>query len=161
MCGGFVSKVIGHRLPSQIQQVFDGEDLADKIGPAYLLMTTDDDGTPRPCMLSAGEIFVCDDRRIRIAVWPGSTSSKNLDRNQRVLLCFVAPGTVFYVKGRSRSLGKGASTQLQRFELNVDTVESDTHAGMPVGSPITFALEDDGPAQVVASWKRQIDDLKA
>ena len=155
-----MSKVVAHRLPTEIQQAFDGEDLADKVGLAYLLMTTDEDGTPRPCMLSAGEIFVFDDRRIRVALWPGSTSSKNLNSGQRVLLCFVAPGTVFYLKGRSQPLGEGAATQLQRFEIYVDTVESDTHAGMPVSSPITFTLEGDTPS-IIATWKRQIDDLKA
>lgn len=157
---GNVSQIVGDRLPDRIRSTFAGERLEEKIGPAFLLVTMDEDGTPRPCMLSAGEILAPDDRRLRFALWPGTTTGKNLARGQRALFCYVVPGSVFYVKGPARKLSDGPTTRLECFELSVETVESDMHAGMPVDSPITFRVEKDDPASVAASWERQIDDLR-
>ena len=67
-----MSKLIGDTIPSGLRQELDGEHLETKIGAAYLLVTADDDGTPRPCMLSAGEVLAVDDRRLRFALWKGS-----------------------------------------------------------------------------------------
>jgi hypothetical protein len=155
-----VSKLIGERLVEELRAAFDGDDLAAKIGPAYLLVTTDEDGTPRPCMLSAGEILAPDDRHLRVALWSGTTTGANLARGARVLFCYVAPGSVFYVKGRSSRLADGATTGLECFEITVEAVESDVHTGMPVDSPITFEVDAGDATKVAASWERQIADLR-
>ena len=139
----------------------DGTGLAGSVGKAYLLVTSDDDGTPRPCMLSAGELLAVDRRLVRLALWPGSRTSANLARGGRALLCHVAPRTVVYVRGAVRSLDAGPDPELDCFELEVDAVESDEHAGMPVLTGITFSLEGADPAGVVATWERQLALLRA
>ena len=58
--------------PDDLFGALDGRQLAGKVGPAYLLVTSDEDGTPRPCMLSAGEVLAVDARRVRFALWKGS-----------------------------------------------------------------------------------------
>jgi hypothetical protein len=75
-----MSKVIGDRLPDEITRAFDGRDLGSKIGPAHLLVTTDEDGMPRPCMRSAGEVLATGDDRLRLILWTGSTTCRNLAR---------------------------------------------------------------------------------
>ncbi len=155
-----MSEPIGDRLPKEILRAFDGEDLERKVGPAALLITTDEDGTPRPCMLSAGEVLAPDDRRLRVALWPGTRTARNLARGSRALLCFVAPGTVLYVKGRARPLDPSASTGLERFEVAVEAVESDLHAGMPVTQGIAFAVEGRDVGRVVEAWRRQLAALR-
>lgn len=139
----------------------DGTGLAGSVGKAYLLVTSDDDGTPRPCMLSAGELLAVDRRLVRLALWPGSRTSANLARGGRALLCHVAPRTVVYVRGAVRSLDAGPDPELDCFELEVDAVESDEHAGMPVLTGITFSVEGADPAGVVATWERQLALLRA
>ena len=67
-----MSRLIGETIPAELAEALDGEELERKIGPAYLLVTSDDDGTPRPCMLSAGEVLAVDERRLRFALWTGS-----------------------------------------------------------------------------------------
>jgi hypothetical protein len=156
-----VSRLLGDTLPDDLVAALDGTGLAAKVGPAYLLLTSDEDGTPRPCMLSAGELLALDRRRIRLALWAGSRTSANLGGRGRALLCHVAPGTVIYVRGPVRSLDAGPDLELDCFELAVDTVESDEHAGMPVTSGITFALERGAPADLVATWERQLALLRA
>lgn len=156
-----MTKQVGDRLPEQVLRTFDGEDLERKIGPAYVLLSVDPDGSPRPCMLSAGEILAVDDRRLRVALWPGTRTSTNLASGGPVLLCFVAPDTVLYVRGRSRTLGASETTRLERFEIEVGSVESDAHAGMPVTQTITFSVGSANPAEVAETWRRQLADLRA
>ena len=61
-----MAKSLGDRLPQTVLRAFDGNDLEAKVGPAHLLVTVDPDGSPRPCMLSAGEVLAPDDRRLRV-----------------------------------------------------------------------------------------------
>lgn len=156
-----MSKHLGDRLPEEVMAAFDGADIEAKIGLAYMLVTTDDDGTPRPCMLSAGEILVPDDRHLRIALWPGTNTSKNLAGGSRTLFCYIAPGAVIYVKGTSKPLGPGPDSKLERFELIVDSVESDIHQGMPVKDTVVFEVEGMDTTKVAASWQKQLAALRA
>lgn len=155
-----MTRMIGDRLPTVILEAFDGEDLDGKIGPAYLLVTVDPDGRPRPCMLSAGEIVAMDDTRFRIGVWPGTHTSENLAGGSPALLCFVAPGTVLYVKGAVSALEPVEDVTLARFEIAVASVESDIHPGMPVTQAITFGVESTDLTAVADSWRRQIETLR-
>jgi hypothetical protein len=155
-----MSKLIGDRLPKEVLEAFDGQDLERKIGPAYLLLTSDEDGTPRPCMLSAGEILAADDKHLRVILWPGSHTSENLARGGPVTFCYVAPRQVIYAKGRSRALGPAEGMRLERFEIAVESVESDNHKGMPVTETITFTVEGQDPRAVAESWTKQIDALR-
>ncbi len=156
-----MTRTIGARLPPQVLDAFDGDELESKIGPAHLLVTVDPDGRPRPCMLSAGEIVAVDDRTLRLGLWPGTRTSTNLMRGSPALLCFVAPGVVLYVRGTARALEPVGDGTLARFEVRVDSVESDAHPGMPVTGGITFAVESGTPREVAASWRAQIEALRA
>jgi hypothetical protein len=133
-----MSKVVSERLPERIVRAFDGQDLESKIGPAHLLVTIDDDGIPRPCMLSAGEVLATGDDRLRVILWTGSTTCRNLARGGPVLFCYVVGRDLYYVKGTARALPLAASSKLERFEIRVQTVESDRHEGMPVTNGTTF-----------------------
>ena len=156
-----MSKLVGERIPAALAEALNGEQLDEKLGPAYLLVTVDADGTPRPCMLSAGEVLALDDRRLRFALWKGSRTCENLSRAGQVLFCHVAPRTVLYLRGPARPLTADPAVNLDCFELEVESVESDDHVGMPVTSGITFAVERGDPAAVVAAWRRQIAGLRA
>jgi len=151
-----MSTLIGDELPAEVLAALDGLQLEHKIGPAYLLLTADEDGTPRPCMLSAGETLAIDERRLRFALWDGTRTTANAARGGRVVFCYVAPRIVLYVRGAIRALDTPTEAGLRCFELEVDSVESDDHAGMPVTSGISFAVERGDPADVVEAWDRQL-----
>lgn len=145
-------------MPADVLSALDGRDLEAKIGPAHLLLTGDEDGTPRPCMLSAGEILAVDEKTLRFALWPGTQSVANLEQGRRATFCYIAPRTVLYMRGPVRPL---SGERLRNFELAVESVESDEHAGMPVTSGIAFAVERRDPAEVAAAWERQLASLRA
>ncbi len=155
-----MATLIGDTLPAEVLGAFDGQDLERKIGPAYLLLTSDADGLPRPCMLSAGEVLAVDERRLRFALWAGSRTGANLERGGNALFCYIVTNSVLYVRGPVRSLPSGDGANLECFELEVESVESDQHAGMPVTSGIEFAVERGDPVAVVDAWRRQLDLLR-
>ena len=156
-----MSRLLGDTLPDDLVAALDGTGLAGKVGPAYLLITSDEDGMPRPCMLSAGELLAVDGRRVRLALWRGSRTSGNLARGATWQRSAWPPRTVVYVRGPARPLEAGPDLDLDCFELEVDSVESDEHAGMPVTTGITFGVERDDPAGVVEAWERQLAGLRA
>jgi hypothetical protein len=157
-----MAEPLGERLPAQVLRMFDGNDLEAKIGPAHLLVTVDADGTPRPCMLSAGEVLAPAGDRLRVILWAGSQTSRNLARGGRALLCYVDGGDVFYVKGRAHRLpaAAGPGRGLEPFEIRVDEVETDRHQGMPLVSGLRFTVADAERAAVAGAWERQLAALR-
>lgn len=154
-----MSNLIGTELPAEIQQFFDGTELAGKIGVGFLLVTVDADGAPRPCMLSAGEVLVPGPREIRVALWAGTSTAANLRRGSAVLFCFVTGRTVLYVAGRPRPLAQEAPEDLKCFAVEVREVRDDLHPGMPVTSGITFEVELERD-EVLTGWERQLAALR-
>lgn len=152
---------VGDRLPDTILRALDGRDLANQLGSAYLVITVDSDGRPRPCMLSAGELLAVDVRTLRAYLWPGTQTAGNLAARRRMLLCYVAPHTVYYVYGSPHELPAGETGGPGRFEITVESVYSDLHKGMPVRNGIVFGLEDADSADVLAGWQLQLDQLRS
>jgi hypothetical protein len=155
-----MSTLVGDRLPPAVLAAFDGERLSDKVGLGYLLVTTDPDGTPRPCMLSCGEILAVDDRRLRLALWAGTHTAANLSLGTTCLFCYVAPGSVLYVKGTLTSLGTLERHHVECFDLVVASVEADDHPGMPASDTFRFVVMAQAATEVVAEWEERLADLR-
>jgi hypothetical protein len=145
----------GDRLPDELVHALDDEALDGADQPAFLLVTTDEDGTPRICMVSAGELLVRDERTLRVALWRGTRTAHNLGHGGTALLGAVSPGSVIYVRAEPARLAVPEATSLECFELTVTGVEADVHAGMPVTSGITFRPDEPDHAATVADWRRQ------
>lgn len=152
---------IGDRLPDDLVRTFDGTSPENQLGVAYPLVTVDEAGTPRFSMLSAGELLATGNRTLRIAMWPHTRTGANLASGRQALLCVVTPGSVRYVRGHATRLVPPAGVDLECFELTVSSVESDSHEGLPVATPITFDVVEPSPAQVLAMWRGQLDALVA
>lgn len=156
-----MSKLVGDRLPQEVRTAFDGDNLEQKIGLAYLLCTVDEDESPRFSMLSAGEILAVEDETIRLALWPRTQTGANIRRGSPAVLCFVAPGTVYYARGRGRGLPPVPGVNVDRVEVKVEAVESDVHPGLPVTSAITYACEGVDTSTLIAEWSMKLASLTA
>lgn len=144
------------QLPEAVQRLFDGTNLDDRFGLAYELATVDPTGRPRMAMLSHGEILVVDGT-LRLALWSGSKTSTNLADGRTCLLSVVVPGSVWYILGHARSIPGEAS--LACFELELEEVRTDSHAGYPVTGPITYEAERN-QSQAISDWKLQHEMLR-
>lgn len=151
-----MSTLIGSVLPPEIQAEFDGRDLGSKSRSGYFVITVDADGSPRPCMLSAGEILVMDEHTIRLAVWPDSSTAANLRRGSRVVLCYVKPDTVLYASGRAL---RTWNSKFLAAEIGVDEVAADDHPGFAVIDGIRFRYEG-SPEALTAAWGGQLAALR-
>lgn len=149
------------RLPTDLIRALDDAVLDDAEQIAYLLATTDDNGTPRLAMVGAGELLAVDDQTLRVALWPGTRTAHNLARGTPVLLTAVRPGSVVNVRADPRPLPAPDDSRLSLFELAVTDVAWDTHPGMPVTSGITFTPQGIEREAAVAEWRRQRDVLAA
>jgi flavin reductase (DIM6/NTAB) family NADH-FMN oxidoreductase RutF len=156
-----MAKLVGNRLPRPVLDALDGNELDAKFGQTFLVLTTDSDGTPRPCMLSAGEMLALGPETIRLALWPGSRTGANLARGGRVVVCYVAVDIVLYIRGRSRSLGAWKNPEIERFEIVVNSVESDMHEGLPVVHGIEFTADSSLRRQTIEAWQHVLQALRA
>lgn len=160
-----MAKRIGDRLPPDVVDLFDGDNLADRladhVGVAYPLVTVDESGAPRVSMLSAGEVVAADHRTLRFALWPDTNTGANLAAGREALLCVVRPGSVLYLRGTGSRLVPPAEAEVETFALTVTAVESDSHDGMPVAAPITFDVVQPSRAEVLAMWRKQVAAARA
>lgn len=152
-----MARLLGDRLPPDLVARFAGENLETLVGVAYPLVTVDDAGTPRLNMVSAGELLAVSDRALRIVLWPRTRTGANLAAGREALLCVVEPGSVRYVRGTATRLESPG--ELECFELTVTAVESDSHDGMPVATPITFTVVRPSRQEMLAAWRAQLATL--
>jgi flavin reductase (DIM6/NTAB) family NADH-FMN oxidoreductase RutF len=155
-----MSKHLGDRLPAEFMAALDGHDLERKYGETYVVMTTDPDGVARPYMLSAGELLAVDDRTIRVALWPNGRTGANLKRGGKVVICFVAPNLVLYVRGRPHALTPAHDPEIERFEIAVEAVDSDAHEGLPVAHGIAFTSTPVVRRAMLEQWRKVLGALR-
>lgn len=154
-----MSKSIGKQLPPEIRTVLDGTVSDDRIGLGYLVTTVDPDGRPRPAMLSPGEMLVRGPAKLRIGLWPGSRTGRNLTNGSQFCLCFAGPGVSYYVHGRGTRLYSPGD--LDCFDISVTEVESDVHEGLPVEQTITYTCAGIGRGELLEAWADQLDQLRS
>lgn len=157
-----MSRTIGSTLPRTLRDAFDGSVDPRRVGLGYPLATVDEDGRPRPAMLSAGEILAMGDEVLRLAMWPDSTSAANLAAGRPCFVTYVGPGVVYHVHGRATALvsepaaGRGPAC----FELQVERVDADAHPGLPTVQTITYACEAISVETVLEDWRDSLDRLR-
>ncbi len=155
-----MSRSIGSRLPPEIMSVADGTDLESRVGSTFTLVTAGIDEWPHVALLSVGEVLATDDATIRVALWPGSTTTANLSAIRRCTLMFVERG-VWYVRLATERGPNIVDEGVDRayFEFRVEDVLHDAVTYATISSGIRFDLPDRD--LVVARWRRVIDLLRA
>jgi hypothetical protein len=151
--------VDGPGLPRDLVELLDGRDLERGLGFTIQVLTADESGWPRVALLSAGEVFALDDRRLRLALWPGSETTANLTRTGQATLAFVhdhASYSLHLDAHRAADLGEPMVRAV--FDGRVAAVRRDEVPYAALRSGITFDLVD--PAPVLARWRATIDALR-
>ena len=154
----------GHRaeaaqLPAEVVALLDGGDLAGRVGLTFELLTAGADGWPGVALLSAGEVLALDASTVRLALWPETRTTANLDRTGRALLAFVHAGGAFTVRLEScRGDDLRTPARLAVIDGRVAAVRRDEVAYARLRSGVTFDLPDE--AAVVARWRATVEALR-
>ena len=157
-----MSRSLGNQLPPPLLALLDGRNLGDKTNFALLLNTVDSGGHPHPAMLSVGEVLARGPSALRLALYPNSSTSRNLRRDGGLSIALAHGGLAYYVKATAREIdGAGAHLAGQAgFEAAIDEVLEDGDPSAQVTSGFTLSLTQ-APAQTVAEWEQRIDALAA
>ncbi|ODU03234.1 MAG: hypothetical protein ABS81_14810 [Pseudonocardia sp. SCN 72-86] len=121
----------------------------DNEGFTLALLTMADGGWPHQALISIGEVVVLDDTHLRLATWPTSTTTRNMEATGRCALVAVVDGAVLTV--RLSLTARGIVEKLQVFDARIVEVRSDTAPYATVETGIRFRLTD--PAQALARWR--------
>jgi hypothetical protein len=146
-------------LPRSLRLLTDGTDLEIKDHDALCLVTVDVEGWPHVALLSVGEVLSITPWRVRLGLWPNSTTTANLDRVGTGLLMFVADGAAQYVRlsGRrvhDKELDVGRS-RMAIFELEAMKVTVDQVDYADLVSGVTYRLKH--PAKVFERWRAALN----
>jgi hypothetical protein len=161
-----MSRALGDSLPDDLHELLGGRKLADRMGHAILITTTDIRGWPHLALVSYGEVVAADCRRLRLALYRASGTSGNLRRNGRLTLGLLGPGMAYYVKALARAQQDPMDgfAYLTRFEamvemVLVDEAREEYEPGARLTGGITF---DPGRQEevILRDWQSVVDALR-
>jgi hypothetical protein len=146
-------------VPENVARYLDGTDLPAKT-QALRLSTVDAAGWPHAALLGAGDMLVLPSGRIRFVIFPQSTTTANLMRDDRLTLTLSLDGGMCELRLRARRLAHTSpDVPLAFFEAELETARTHVAPYAAVTSGVTFALHE--PQKVLPRWQRQIAALRA
>jgi len=146
-------------LPPGVVRLFDGTHLEEMLSDAMRLSTVDDEGWPHGAQLSVGECLVLSSKRLLIAIWPTSHTSRNLRRDGRMSLSLVFENSILEIRARATLRAENqTSLNLSVFQAEVEGVFQHRSSYADVVSGVTFKLHN--PEQALERWREQIDCLR-
>jgi hypothetical protein len=148
-----VSRQLDPLVPPALRERLDSDDLETAEGFTMLLLTVTDNGWPHMAMVSVGEVVAEGDDSLRLALWPGSTATRNLTPSGSATLAAVVDGTSYSVRlavTRDGEVETPLAGQLARFEARVDGASADEAPYAVLESGVSFRLKD--PPAVLARW---------
>jgi hypothetical protein len=156
-----MSRSIGRELPAALGDLLAGRDLAAGIGATFQLLTVGPEGWVSVALLSVGEVVRVAPDRLRLALWPGTTATRNLGTGAQATLAVIHDGDAFYLRLRTRrgpDLSAGGMDNA-RFDAEIEEILHDRVTYARITSGVTFELPD--PVAVLARWRATVDALLA
>ncbi len=156
-----MSRSIGAQLPDTLRATLGGTDPEAALGRTFQLLTVAVDGNVSVALLSAGEVLAIGPDHLRLALWPGSTTTRNLSRDARATLVSIEPQGAYYVHLATRRLADlhAGGMDHAAFDATVEDVLEDDVTYARLTSGVRFELMD-GPA-TVRRWRATLAALAA
>lgn len=147
-------------LPPALLELWNGQQLEDKQHLAMLLLTVGENGFPYQAMVSVGEVLAMDEQHVRIALWTGTNTTGNLQRDGKALLSFVYQEAGWTVRLQMKELPvlENSRYPRARFEGTVEHIKQDIAQYADLLTGVTFRLHE--PEQGLERWKTTLDELR-
>jgi hypothetical protein len=145
--------------PAAVVAWLDGTALEDKVGSAAGLTTTDAEGWPRTALLTPGELLLLPSGELRATLHEGSSTTRNLRRDGRLVLTVAADGALYELRFEVREVASLTDLPLAMFVGPLLETREHRASYADVVGGIQYALHD--PAAVLVRWRRQVEVLRA
>ncbi|MFK8258468.1 pyridoxamine 5-phosphate oxidase [Erwinia sp. AnSW2-5] len=147
-------------LPDALLDLLDGSLPASHLHQAIRLSSVGENGWPYAAQLSLGEIIARSPGELLFAIWPQSTTTRNLQRDGKITLALVLDGAVIEIQAlATQREGTLTALELAVFSAEVKQVIAHRAPYATVTSGLTFTLNDEAAALI--RWREQIAALKA
>ncbi|GLU33034.1 hypothetical protein Busp01_28760 [Trinickia caryophylli] len=146
--------------PAELHALFDGLSLDRKAGFAASLVVVDECGRPWTSLLSAGELYAPDSRRLAFSLWRTSRAARWLGSAAQHQACafaalsFVHDAVFYQVQLNVEPLA--ADGELASFVASIDSAQAQQVGYARLTSGIAFSLEAVSRASVLERWQRQL-----
>jgi len=146
-------------LPPALLTLLDGSLPESHRYQAIRLSSVGENGWPYAAQLSLGEIIACSPNELLFAIWPDSTTTRNLKRDGRITLALVLNDAVVEIQALAEPRPETLTDlKLAVFSAEVKQVIAHRAPYATVTSGVTFSLNDEAAA--LARWREQITALK-
>lgn len=146
-------------LSAELYELLNGKELETKQHEAMMLMTVTEEGWPHTAMISVGEVIALDTKRVRLAMWSGTTTTRNMIRTEKATLSFAFAGQMHYIKLALTRLPvlPAAKHPRERFEAAIVGVRSDSARYADIETGIQIELKDG--ESVLRRWQETLAEL--
>ncbi|MBE9916252.1 pyridoxamine 5'-phosphate oxidase family protein [Paenibacillus donghaensis] len=146
-------------LSGELYELLNGRDLGTKQHEAMMLLTVTEEGWPHTAMISVGEVIAVDSKRLRLAIWPDTTTTNNIIRTEKATLALVYGGAAHYIKLALRRLPELPDAQhpRERFEAEIISARSDVAVYADLTTGIQIDLKDE--SSVIERWRETLTEL--
>lgn len=156
-----MSSSIGNEWPAPLQRLLDGRALEMGIGETIILLTSDEAGWSSVALLSVGEVVAPSARTVRLALWPGTTTTANLTRSGRGVLAFFGAGYAYFVRFEAQRLDDLPAGGMNHafFDGTIADVRHDAVTYAQMTSGLQFELPERD--KVLDRWRATVEAMLA
>ncbi|WP_025718040.1 pyridoxamine 5'-phosphate oxidase family protein [Paenibacillus sp. 1-18] len=147
------------RIGKELFTLLNGKALENKQHEAMMLLTVTEDQWPHVAMISVGEIVALDEGNLRLALWPGTTTTGNMIRTGKATLAVFIGGKAHYVRLSLEHLPMlpGAKHVRERFAAQIFAAREDSAQYADIVTGVTIRLKE--PEAVLDRWKDTVAEL--
>ena len=138
-----MARIVGREIPNELAWYIRESPREMGRGVAVILVSIDEGGWPHIALLSLWEIALKTRRRIRLATFSGSTTTRNLQERRLLTLIFIDKGMTYYVKGVAHQyrLAEETSPPVVLFEIEVSLVTKEEEGVVEIESGVAYREE--------------------
>ncbi|MFU1793772.1 pyridoxamine 5'-phosphate oxidase family protein [Paenibacillus azoreducens] len=154
-----MKQTLRSELSGELYELLNGRDLDTKQHEAMMLLTVTEEGWPHTAMISVGEVIAVDSKRLRLAIWPDTTTTNNMIRTEKATLALVYGGAAHNIKLALRRLPELPDAQhpRERFEAEIISARSDVAVYADLTTGIQIDLKDE--SSVIERWRETLTEL--
>jgi hypothetical protein len=157
-----MTEKLGNQIPPSSFSVLSSENSA-RTNDVIILLTLDENGFSRPCLLSPFQVVATDRAKIYFEVYSESHTKLNLDRTGKAEMILQDSTGLLYLRGETRFLRTIGSSQAESqslYSMTLLEVSRDVSEVAPINSHLTFDTSVIG-SQYQKSFEAMRDYLKS